>query len=481
MAKNDKKTAGNMVKTEQSRVNQQMGTTATDWNNERNDALQRQNQTWNTAVGGYTNLANTGGLNQDVIGNIRGLYSSNRPSNSGGGSGAPEAPPPVKTGQDSFDDPYNIFSTFGKTGGIDESRMRAGEPTLRNLSETGGFDTARMNQINSAIGGLESMGKTGGMSPEDMAGFRGTGFQKFADTGGWSDADKLNFRSRVAAPLRSNAAKIQEDMARSRALTGGYSPNLAASMAKAARQSAFGTGEAISNSELDLGDKIREGQKWGITGLRDTEEKLQSLRTKNMLEGLGAAGNLGLNTQSAINTSRLGGANGLNNMEQGIQSLISQNKLAGAGGMTDITGKKLALEEAARGRAASEGAAAAARDLAERQFTAMNERWIGENLLGGTQSGLAGIANMYGATPGETSMYNRDLLNIMGQQTGANQGLINAQTNVAALPSAWDKAIGGIGNLASAAGGVMGGLSGLPGIGRKVPKPQAPADPYIYE
>jgi len=44
----------------------------------------------------------------------------------------------------------------------DLSAMRQGAPTWQSLMSNGGFDDARLAQINRAIGGLENMGETGG-------------------------------------------------------------------------------------------------------------------------------------------------------------------------------------------------------------------------------------------------------------------------------------------------------------------------------
>lgn len=59
-----------------------------------------------------------------------------------------------------------------------------------------------------------------------------------ADTGGYSEADKANIRERDISPTRSIYANAQQNIERSKALSGGYSPSFNATTAQMTRDEA---------------------------------------------------------------------------------------------------------------------------------------------------------------------------------------------------------------------------------------------------
>lgn len=57
-----------------------------------------------------------------------------------------------------------------------------------------------------------------------------------AETGGYSEQNINDLRARGVSPIRSIYANAQQELERSRSLSGGYSPNMAAATAKMARE-----------------------------------------------------------------------------------------------------------------------------------------------------------------------------------------------------------------------------------------------------
>jgi hypothetical protein len=438
MGKGDTGTARNMISGEQARVNNQLG----GFNNyladqAKNAGAINANERTNI-MGGYSNLASDpwGGLNQTIVNGLLGLGGSSGGSG-GGGSNGPGLQDRTLAG----------YENFAKTGGIDQDRMRAGASGFNRLMDNGGYSPERIAQINKSISGLQGLGETGGLDDTAINRFRGNGiYDEFAQTGGWSNQDKANFRDRTRSGMASQFGSMKNEMARRNRISGGNATNYGAQMAKAARQNAFGMGQALNEGELGMADQIRQGRMWGGQGMTNAENALQSLRTSNMLQGLTGAGNMGIGLQNSINQGILGGAQGLTDMEHGIQSLLTQNQLAGLGGMNSISAQRQAASQAAAAR------------------NAANLKWLGEMQMRGNLAGLGGMENMYGAAPGMAGMYNQQTLAGMGQQGDLNQNLINSQLGLANQPGAFSQFMSGLGGLTGAAGGLLGGLGAI-GVG----------------
>lgn len=460
MAKNDKKAASSMVKDELGRSNSQMGNFNTQIQLERNNAVNQEKIQNEGIWSGMGRLAGDayGGLNPEVIANLRNGYAG-AGVDSGGGGGAGFSGG-VSGG---FGDAYAGYKAMAANGGIDEGKMRAGEGTFRELMNNGGYSADRMAQINRSIEGLEGMGRTGGLDAEAINRFRGNGvYDEFGRTGGWADRDKANFRARNNAGMQANFNANKQNAMRQAAIGGGAG-NMAAAMAKGARQNAYGMGQANIEGELGLQQAVNQGRQWGTEGMTNAENQLQTLKTGNMLKGMEGAGAMGINLQNSVNQGKNWGASGITGMEQGIQSLLQSGKLGGLGGMTNIAANEASLAEAAAGRSAAASAADRARQDA-------NERWMGEMGMQGNQFGLSGMANQYQATPGLLNMYNKDVLSGMGLQSTSNNNLINNQTQIASLPGTFDKAVGAIGQIGGAVAGGMTGIGALGGLAGGIAK-----------
>lgn len=81
-----------------------------------------------------------------------------------------------------------------------------------------------------------------------------------SESGGYSDSDIANLRSRGASPIRSMYANYQQNMNRQKSLQGGYSPNLTASMAKMGRDQSQALSDASINSEASIADNRARGR-----------------------------------------------------------------------------------------------------------------------------------------------------------------------------------------------------------------------------
>lgn len=158
-------------------------------------------------------------------------------------------------------------------------------------------------------------------------------YRDFSNTGGYSDADKANMRSRAVSPLRAVYANANRGVTRQRALQGGYSPGYTSAMTRMAREQSQGLSDANINVEAELAEMTQKGRLAGVGGMLNTEQsrlttpsdysrKLDSIgKTSSMIgQGAGALATVFGNTggvpkpKPVIPSSRVPGAMSSYNM-----------------------------------------------------------------------------------------------------------------------------------------------------------------------
>lgn len=114
------------------------------------------------------------------------------------------------------------------------------------------------------------------------------GYQKFAETGGFSPDDIQNIRARAVAPIRSIADNARQQIQRQAAIRGtGYSPNTTAALAKTARDSEYAAGDTATNAEAAIAGLKNQGQLAGLGGLSSTG---LGINNQNLTNALGLRG-----------------------------------------------------------------------------------------------------------------------------------------------------------------------------------------------
>jgi len=94
-----------------------------------------------------------------------------------------------------------------------------------------------------------------------------SGYQNFADTGGYSQDDITNMRARGISPIRAVYANALNEMNRQKNLSGGYSPNFNAAAAKMARSSSGQIADSVQDVNARLAEAINQGKLAGLGGL----------------------------------------------------------------------------------------------------------------------------------------------------------------------------------------------------------------------
>lgn len=92
------------------------------------------------------------------------------------------------------------------------------------------------------------------------------GFQNFQDTGGFSDMDLANIRSRALSPTRAVYSNAMRNVNRQRALQGGYSPGFGTLQGRMAREQSQGLSDAATNAEGMIAQLVNQGKQFGLQG-----------------------------------------------------------------------------------------------------------------------------------------------------------------------------------------------------------------------
>jgi len=419
------------------------------------------------------------------------------------------------------------LSEMGRTGGYDPERLARINwdlDRLRSASETGGVDPVELNKQRSAIDFMRS----GGISNEDLALWRGTGYDEFSKTGGWSDEERAEFRNRSTSAIPSLFNTTRNEAERLRNIQGGTGgAGFLAASARLNRNAGQDLATASRNAEIDMGNSIREGRKWGIEGLRDTEQMIQDQYGKNRTAGLAAsntlelgiganrakmlddlirgettlgqniagnkiaantaAGQLQVDLSNSINDAIQKSLTGAGTIEANIATALAANRVksqeaaaqaeataqrlrqegqqAGAQGLMQIAAQKEAAARAAQGQANAARANDQANERWWAQFVAGNEQWIGEQQMQGQQNAARNLTQIYGMDP--TLPRDSFTTGLAGEQAGANARLLSidsANANAGKDNNWMDYARLGLGALNSFGGG--GGSSQAPSVVR---------------
>lgn len=327
------------------------------------DSQGRANDMYKSMFGGYN----------DFIGGSGDFKPGSYVTSGGGGGGG--------GGEDGrFGEAENSYRNFLNNGGVDQGRFSAFQGHLMDIAGNGGWsDEARKN----VMGDVTNLRDTANSA--DVANrFRGGGvFDEFARTGGYSDADISNIRSRANSVIPAYYDIAKQDAARGARIQGGYGPGQSALFSRMAREQAQGAASTARDTEVGIRDKVNEGRRWGASGMSDAEAALQSMR----LSALTGASGLESNMVNSIAQNRTSAAGTGGGNEIGMQGLVQKGKMFGTQGL-----EGMAESAAARGRAAAADAAADA-------------RWQAEFNREGRQFGLEGMRSLYGMRPGEVDMY----------------------------------------------------------------------------
>lgn len=185
--------------------------------------------------------------------------------------------------------------------------------------------TAPTLTLNSTLAGLKGDYGTLKQGAQDAL----TGYNEFAKTGGYSDADISNIRSRSNSTIPSFYEALRNRMSQKANAAGGNLAGIfSAASDRMARQQAQGASAQAEQTEMDLSDRIRAGRQWGIAG--------QSDLGKTGLAGLTGIGQEEQRIQDANAQAAASAANANASARAAYNQDQARLYMAGLSGMNDI-------------------------------------------------------------------------------------------------------------------------------------------------
>jgi len=309
----------------------------------------------------------------------------------------------------------------GGKGKLGDPRFKEAEGGYREFSKTGGWDPRRVASMDENIQGFKNIARTGGVDEAGQARIRGGGvYDEFSRTGGYSDTDRQNIRSRATSVIPAMYGRMKDEASRASTLQGGYGPGRMAMQSRLARQNASGLSDATRDAEIGIQEGVNRGRQWGAQGMTSSEQGLQDLMSQNRLSSL----------------------QGASQAEMGLVGSINSGRQFGIGGIASLAENQRQAEIQREGIRASSGSASAGRDQQQRQ-------WEAEFGLRQKGMGLEGLSSLYSASPTEY-MQNKDFDLANRGMSGNNVGQLGSSIK-SGNASNWKKA-GTIAKIAGSTG-----------------------------
>lgn len=382
MGGGDRKEVKNEINQEQGRVQGQYDRLYNDMEAKRDEFSTRSNEERDYLTNSLRGIndSGTGGLDSNVIGNIRGLYGGKSVGmddaagggTNGGFSGNSGSIGGTVAGDQGsqFDKAERKWDHLADTGGVEIDKLRAQIPELENMAKTGAFDPRTKSEIDAivtqlknfqydpqaassiqnSINGLKSIAADGGYNPEALARIRGDieALRNAAQTGG-IDAGQLN-KLRGGYEFMMDGGMSADDQARFRgtgfdefAQTGGWSPEQQAEFRnrstsvipsmyaqgqnEAQRMAAIGGGSPAAMAAAQS-RATRQGSQDLATASRNAEVDLQTNIRDGRQWGITGQRDTEEMLQSQLGTNRATGLASGNQLELGVGT----NKLSGLEG-----------------------------------------------------------------------------------------------------------------------------------------------------
>ena len=264
------------------------------------------------------------------------LYGNAAGSGGGGeGGGNPFGPGGIAGGyRDAQDKNNQLYQSilgdldkYKTSGGYDEDQLKTLRERLAQLQTTGGYGPTNEGGYNpEQLAKLrESWGLnavTGGYDPDAYNTIYGN-LEKFSQTGGYSEADKVNFRSRATAPIQSIYKGLTNRANRQAILTG---RTTGGDLARLGRDLSGQVGLVSTQAEGELQDQIRRNQMLGLQQFEGfqrgfSDAKRDALRSLGLLEGDVARG------ERDINADRARGIRDATGLGINLEGQIADNRL----------------------------------------------------------------------------------------------------------------------------------------------------------
>ena len=504
MAKGEAKKTNQLIDT-QYRNDQAYNQMETEYQRgQRNEAEVRRNEMYQPTFQGYRDMAESGGVTDADRERMRGILSglgkfdqNIMDAYGGGGGGGGYISPNLESMQynpNQWNEMEGLYrdSIAGKS--YNQDLLRSGRPYVEGLAKTGGYDPAFLQSIGRNVSMLDDIATSGGVDSNAINRIRGGGvFDEFANTGGYSDYDRANIRSRATSGIPAYYDALKRDAAQASRI-GNTTMGSAAMASRNARNASRDIAEANRNAEIDIMERVNQGRQWGAGNLSQSEAGLANLQSQNRLAALTQSTGTQRGMQEFMSSMGLDAGKWLSESELPIQEALVKERQYGIGGLDEIAQRRIAEQEKAMAQrnAAAQASANAYNSGIDRSradsLAAAEGQWKRQKELAGMGidlesyfldssnenkfGGLEGLSNLYTSTPGEVGM-REDIIgrNRQVEMGGAQDSLgLRAQYNPNI--STWDRATQLIGAGSGIAGAFMGGFGDDRYTNQRVPMNQ---------
>lgn len=384
-----------------------------------------------------------GGTNERYLGELNSPTAAGGGGSSGGGGGGGRGIEGIKEG-----DYVGVWNELmGKTGGFDSGRLGNINTISGKLRDAeGNYDVS-----GESSGGLLDFARRGGVTDADRGNINRDTLLEFERTGGYNDVDKSNIRSRANRSVPAFYQNLQDTMSRNRGRNN-FGPGYDRAGFKLMRESAQQQGDTARDTELGISDAVRSGRSDASKFLSQQGLGLAGLTSQNQLQGYGAAGEMDISRNKAIEAALAQSAG----LDLDTQGLINQSRL----GASTAKGQDARARQAI---SAGSGAASAARADA-------NRRWASQMAQQDRMFGASGLSDTYSRAPTELNFNQNLLRGYRNDMVGSTNQDVQNRIGIGYMPGLMDdisKGIGIAGQVAGIGGGIAGGfgggLKGLPG------------------
>jgi len=383
-----------------------------------------------------TYVGNSGGGKFNVV---------QRAGGGGGGNSRPwvDASTFAGPGGNSYLDVFNSIAN-SPTGGMDFTGTNNAISGLANQKP----NYAATDQ---SVNALQKFASTGGVSQDEISKIDNPTLEEFAKTGGYSEADKQLMRLTGNSAIASQYGGLQDQLNRARITGSNVGPGWADTGFKLARQGAQAAGQQSVATEAGINQAVIGNRMTAASTLADKIQNLAALQSQNTLQGYGEAGQL--SNQEALQIANALEQSGMLSLDE--QQALTQARLSAAGGVSQDTLSRLGVQ-------AQQSTAANQLGFNYANLNANNMTNLLKLQQGGQIAGAQGLGNLYGTSTGGTTGTSGQLAGSVEAGNTNQLGYANAQNNLAGQNPVGQN-LGNIGSIASAAGGIAQGVSGLTG------------------
>ena len=228
-----------------------------------------------------------------------------------------------------------------------------------------------------------------------------------ADTGGYSEADKADIRARDVSPTRSIYANAQQSMERSKALSGGYSPNFNATTASMTRAEADQIGAINTNANAGIAQNVASNR----------------LAAAPAYAGAAGSANAAKAAADQKNTdiiNQINADNATRQTQTGEFNTSAENQINEAN-----AARQAQVNEGNANRATSVSESNATRQAQVDEFNRQMALGVSEFNSSHASGAIQGQASLYGTTPALANTFGNQV--VQAGQLGQSQQNINNQ------------------------------------------------------